>query len=216
MNFTKDLIIVHAQEFFFIEAPTLKSTIKNELQSLVNKAMRSADIHISFWEDISIPKAGSGSIIAIPNLKDKVSRIEADGGICSLIDYIIKGPEVILTGGWLGACINNAIISIMRAFFANPEVVKTGSLDIRLPVKAVYEKSELLADMTETDIKNNIVSAMDQAREVLLIESAEVRERGLRITILKAGEAPFFEKVIVDREQEGDKLQFQIAFILVP
>ena len=142
MNFSKDLIVVHFQEGFFDNSnQTMKSIAKKRIGSLVDQALKTSDIHISFWEDRTI--SDPSSVVPIPSNNEKVDRQNAPAGVVH--NYQLKGPEVILTGGWFGACINNAINSVIFSYFENTALADTGSLDIRLPLDAVYKFSDLLS-----------------------------------------------------------------------
>lgn len=211
MTFLKDLIVVHFQEGFFDSSnQNFKLKVKNEIQKLVDKAGRASDIHISFWEDRTI--ADAKSIITVPSIGDKVSTHDAPAGV--LHGYRLKGPEVILVGGWFGACINNAINSVIFAFFENADLVTTGALDIRLPRKAVYKSTEQLSDMLDANIKNGIEAAMNESVDVLA-KNSQIRDRGLRIKVLRAGEEPFFEKEVIAPQVKNAGTRFEIAFLLV-
>lgn len=208
MKLKKDLIIVHFQEGFFNTSNQLvKNTVKTNLQRLVDAAMKT-DIHVSFWEDNTIenPK----SVITIPALGEKVSVFEAPAGVN--LDYTLRGPEVILTGGWFGACINNAIESIMTAFFNASELVATGELTIRLPENAVYKSSEVLADMLDANIKNGISSAFDNS---FVPSREEVQKRGLQLRIVRAKtQVTLLDKTVVPAPNGSTSSKFHVLFLI--
>lgn len=210
MKFSKDLIIVHFQEGFFNSTlQKLKHKVKDEIELIVQKASKALDIHISFWEDRTL--ADTTSIVSIPSVGNKVSTVDAPAGVVH--NYELKGPEVILVGGWFGACINNVINSILFSFFDDPDLAKTGSLDIRLLPKAIYKTSELLSEMSDTNIKNGIIAAFNESVDVLA-QNESVGNRGLRIQVLRPGKAPFFEKNIIEPIVTGAGPQFLVSFIL--
>ncbi|MEM6720617.1 MAG: hypothetical protein AAF611_14915 [Bacteroidota bacterium] len=209
MELNKDLIIVHFQEGFFDKSnQQLKNTVKNNLQPLVDAALKT-DIHLSFWEDSTV-NGSVKSVIEIPQLgSDKVSRIEAPGGLN--LFYKLHGPEVILSGGWFGACINGAIESIMTAFFNTTVLLATGRLTIRMQQNAVYKFSELLADMSNKNIKNTIKSAFDNST---VPSKPEVQQRGLRYSIIRSKTQETIEERVVVPAPNQPSDMFDIVFLL--
>lgn len=208
MELKKDVIIVHFQEGFFDNTnQDVKNTVKNNLQPLVNNALKT-DIHVSFWEDTTIQN--TASVIPIPPLGEKVSRFEAPAGLN--LSYKLHGPEVILTGGWFGACINGAIESIMSSFFNTTALLKTGELTIRMPQNTVYKFSELLADISDSNIKNGIESAFNNST---VQSKTVVKERGLRYRIIRSKtQETIVENVVVPAPSQPTEQMFDILFLL--
>ena len=208
MELKKDLIFVHFQEGFFDNTnQDVKNTVKTNLQPLVNNALK-ADIHLSFWEDTTIQN--TTSVIPFSVIDKKVSRFEAPAGLNS--SYKLHGPEVILTGGWFGACINGAIESIMTSFFNTKALLKTGELTIRMPQKMVYKFSELLEDISDFNINSGIQSAFDNST---VSNKLIVKERGLRYRIIRSKtQETIAENIVVPAPSQPTEQMFDIVFLL--
>lgn len=209
MKPAKDLIIVHFQEDFFDNTnQRIRTTVKNTLEPLVENAQKT-DIHVSFWEDDTVLK--TTSVIPIPPLSDKVSQFVARKGLVNT-EYQLKGKEVILTGGWFGACINGAIESIMLAFFISPKLIETGELTIRMPKNGVYKKNELLAELDDANIINGIVSAFANSGAVT---QPIVIDRGLRFKIIRPKtQETLTEQIVVPIPNNPKEPIFDVVFLI--
>ncbi|WP_430408982.1 hypothetical protein [Kordia sp.] len=208
MKHTNDLIIVHFQEGFFDNTnQDIKSTVLSTLTPMVKNAIK-ANMHVSFWEDVT--SSDPTSIIDLSSFNKKVSREDAPGGVNK--SYIVHGAEITLTGGWFGACIKNAIRSILLAFFKNKELIKTGELTIRMPSKAVYDENELLADMSDANIGLDIVDALERSA---VLNQLEVRERGLQVRIAKSKtQETILEKILVAVPHKPTLQIFDVVFLI--
>ena len=208
MKHTNDLIIVHFQEGFFDSTnQDIKNTVLTTLTPMVKNAIK-ADMHVSFWEDTT--SSNPTSVIDFSSFKNKISREDAPNGVNE--SYVVHGAEITLTGGWFGACIKNAIRSVLLAFFKNTELIKTGELTIRMPAKAVYDEHELLADITDSNIGLDIVDALERSA---VLNQLEVRERGLQVRIVKSKtQETILEKILVEVPTKPTLQIFDVVFLI--
>ncbi len=203
-----DLIIVHFQESFFDKTnKDIKDTVKTTLEPMIKNALK-ANMHVSFWEDITT--SNPTSIIEIPPLSINLSQQDAPNGVNNT--YVLHGAEITLTGGWFGACIKNAVRRIMLAFFKNLALIKTGELTIRMPSKAVYDENELLADITDSNIGLDIVDALERSE---VLKRLEVRERGLQVRVTKSKtQETILEKILVKAPDKPTLHFFDVVFLI--
>ncbi|MEM6684987.1 MAG: hypothetical protein AAF617_04245 [Bacteroidota bacterium] len=209
MELKKDIIIVHFQEHFFNDTNQhIKNKVASTLQPLVDAAL-TTDIHVSFWEDNTVQN--KTSVIPIPPLGKRVSQLDAPKGLLEK-QYPLKGKEVILAGGWFGACINGAIETIMAAFFTNDVLLEEGELTIRMLQNGVYKESKLLSQLDNSKIINPIQSAFDLSGAITY---PVVPERGLRYKIIRSKpQEILLERIVIPAPNNPTKPMFDIIFLL--
>ncbi|WP_298511428.1 hypothetical protein [uncultured Kordia sp.] len=209
MKFKKDFIIVHFQEGFFDTTnQRIRNTVKNTLEPLIANA-QTTDIHVSFWEDDKVKD--TTSVIPIPPLSERVSRFVARKGLIE-DEYPLKGKEIILVGGWFGACINGAIESVMTEFFRSPLLLETSELTIRMPETGVYKETELLSELDDANIISGIVSAFDNSAAVT---EPIVTNRGLRFKIIRTKtQETLTEQMVVPVPNNPKERMFDVVFLI--
>ncbi|WP_046758758.1 hypothetical protein [Kordia jejudonensis] len=208
MRSVNDLIILHFQKGFFnMTNNRLKNIVKATLEPIVKRALQ-AKTHISFWLDPTFDDAKS--VIKIPINSSRVTRADAPAGVYN--SYTLHGSEIILAGGWFGACMNNAIRSIMKSFFRNPSLAKTGELTIRMPGRAVYDQRNLLSEISNNNIAHDLVDALQRSK---VLKKIEVKERGLQILIIKSQtNETILKKIIVAPPTMPTLEIFDIVFLI--
>ena len=159
MAIIKDLIIVHFQEGFFTnENQALKNRAKQEIQKLVNIGLANNDTRIAFWLDKDVK--GVASVIPIDLTKKNITEEIAPCGAND--DYSLQTNEVLVTGGWFGACIKFSVTSLVTVFLDNERLTNIGTLDVRLKRKAIFDTTELLEKQSKNNIQIDLLASFDE------------------------------------------------------
>lgn len=183
MNAIKELIILHIQEKYMndITVPHVRQTALKTINNLVAKTKDTGKVN--FWLDF-IKEAGKSSI-TIDNKNPNVKTFEAPAGDVSN-DYKLSSNTVTLTGLWIGACVNNAVLSLVRSYVENKTLVAQGKLTINLESKAICKPNKLLEEMSPFAILGTFYSPFENDPGKTILENIDIiKERGLVVSMIR-------------------------------
>lgn len=185
MKTVKELIIVHVQNGYMkdITVPRVRQTMLRTINALVDDFVDTTPV--SFWLDY--PYSGGKSAIDIEKHAN-VTTYEAPAGA---VDYKLKTNTVNVTGLWFGACVNNAIISLVKAYVKDSTLSKQGKLTINLESNGICKPSKLLEEMYAEPIISTLLSGFKHQSTLEYFENTKViQERGLAVSIIRQHSDP--------------------------
>lgn len=186
MKTLKELIIVHVQEIYMgqISVPIVKNSMLKTINKLVDKS--DTDVHIRFWLDSL--ESGGETAIKFPSGKDICIHTAPAGHIQN---YKLHSNSVTLTGLWIGACVNNAIMSIVRSYIENSQIHLLGKLTINLVSTGICKPNKLLEDMYAASIESTFMSGFQyDSSEEYFRKSEAIQSKGLAVSLIRKHSNP--------------------------
>ncbi|AXG71515.1 hypothetical protein KORDIASMS9_03772 [Kordia sp. SMS9] len=186
MNQKDELIVLHVQNTYMnqIRYPNVRDKLLKTINVLVRSFKQNGQI--CFFLDY--PESGGESAITIEDKKN-IKTYTAPAGDAPA--YQLNTSSVTLTGLWIGACVNNAIMTIVRGFIRNPKINKFGRLVISLPGMGVCKQTKLLDDMYAESVETTFIRAFEyDSSNAFFKNNKAVQDRGLFVVFIRKHKDP--------------------------
>jgi hypothetical protein len=188
MNPKEELIVIHIQNGYMDDIKYQK--VRTTLLEKVNVSVKLFEQHgkVNFFLDY-LHTAGE-SAIEIDNKKPNVKTYMAPAGDAR--EYKLNSNLVTLTGLWIGACVNNGIISVVRAFFQNPKLYQEyDKLTIFLPGNGICKPNKLLDDMYAEPVETTFLRGFDyDTSKAFFKKTTVIQDRGLTVDLIRKHKDP--------------------------
>ena len=188
MNPKEELIVVHIQNGYMddIRYPE----VREKLLKRVNLSVRSFTRYgkVNFFLDYL--HAAGESAIEIDKKKPNIKTYTAPAGDAR--EYILNSNLVTLTGLWIGACVNNGIMSVVRAFFQNPTLYnKHYKLTIFLPGNGICKPNKLLEEMYAESVTSTFSAGFEyDTSKAFFKKTSIIQDRGLALDLTRKHKDP--------------------------